>query len=188
MERNDNKDLTQDLNSRRAFLLKAGIAGVPLLMSFKSRATWGSSSLNCGLSATASQIASMAAQTGKQCKEYVSDKIRNVDYFGKHTGCFRKAAPKVYKYKSKVIDTETKFKDVFGGSKSTKFESCVKEQANSFERNITYCFLYAFYLEHVLRKTGEFPRPDDFVRAYQQANGQVRADLIRLVAFYVNGY
>lgn len=188
MEMDDNKQVEQTSGSRRDFLVKAGLASVPLLMSFKSRATWGSSTLNCGLSATASQIASMTAQSGKKCKEHVSHKICDVDYFGSPHGCFKKPSHTVYKYNGTQIHQDTRFKDVFGGSKTRKLSSCIYDSPDNFERNISYCFLYALYMDKVMRRSGEFPLPDDFVSAYKYASGQARIDLINLVAFYVNGY
>lgn len=188
MQMDDNNEIKRNSGSRRDFLVKAGFVGVPLLMSFKSRATWGSASLNCGLSATASQIASMAAQSGKECKEQVSDKISYVDYFGDHNGCFRTNSRKVYKFNGKVIKKNTKFKDVFGGINDTKLSRCIRDSQDNFERNISYCFLYALYMEKVIGRYGYFPSPESFVDAYQDASGQARTDLVKLVAFYVNGY
>ena len=188
MEPKDNKDIKSTQDSRRAFLMKAGFAGVPLLMSFKSQATWGTTSLNCGLSATASQIASLTAASGKTCKEEIVHNICDVDYFNNPHGCFRKPSAKVHKYGSVEICQDTKFKHVFGGSKSTKFKDCIAASTSNFERNMTYCFLYAFYLEKVKNSFGSFPSASEFVNAYQRASGKQRDDLVRLVAFYVNGY
>ncbi|NRQ43654.1 hypothetical protein HRH59_13955 [Rheinheimera sp. YQF-2] len=188
MDRDNDMDVKETQNSRRAFLFKAGLASLPLLMSFKSKATWGSSSLNCGLSATASQIASFSAQTGKTCKEQISHKVCDVNYFGNPHGCFRKPSYKVHKYNGVEVCQDTKFRQIFGGSKRTKLEHCLNEGEDSFERNMSYCFLYALYMERVLKRYGEFPSADDFVYAYKQAINQERIDLMRLVAFYVNGY
>lgn len=188
MEMDDNKEIKQDSGSRRDFLVKAGFASVPLLMSFKSRATWGSDTLNCGLSATASQIASMTAQSGKKCKEHVSHKICDVDYFGSPHGCFKKPSHKIHKYNGKEIHQDTRFKDVFGGSKTRKLSRCINDSPDNFDRNISYCFLYALYMEKVIGRPGDFPSPGSFVNAYQVAAGQARTDLVKLVAFYVNGY
>lgn len=189
MEMDDkNKETKQHSGSRRDFLVKAGIAGVPLLMSFKSRATWGSSSLNCGLSATASQIASMSAETGKTCKEKISYNICDINYFGHPHGCFRKTSHKKYKHNNVRITEDARFKYFFGGSKRIRLEDCIAASPSNFERNITYCFLYACYNKYVTRLTHGFPEPDDFIFAYKHAVGTARDDLMKLVHFYVNGY
>lgn len=187
MEPIDNKEVKSAQASRRKFLTTA-TASVPLLMSFKSRATWGSTSLNCGLSATASQIASVTANTGKECTETKIPDICAIDYFSRFNGCFH-SKRNTCKYKGINVNENTKFNKIFlTNVEKNKLSLLINYSDSYFERNIAYCFLYALYLKTFNSSHGtSFPAPEDFVNAYQSTSGQKRSDLINLVAFYVRG-
>ncbi|WNO62194.1 hypothetical protein [Rheinheimera sp. MMS21-TC3] len=156
-------------------------------MSFKSRATWGSSSLNCGLSATASQIASVTANTGKECVETDIPDVCAIDYFSYWNGCFN-SRRRAYYFRGVCVNEHTTFSQIFNKNLRMPISSLIVNYSDSyFDRNIAYCFLYALYLKYYYGRWSNFPAPEDFVNAYQNTTGQKRKDLKNLVAFYVRG-
>ncbi|HSG93767.1 MAG TPA: hypothetical protein VK999_08585, partial [Methylotenera sp.] len=81
MEPVNDKEITATQNGRRKFLLRAGLGSLPVLLTLKSKAAWGTSTLNCSLSENASQMQSVQPDKYEQCKRSLDSHGSSKLYF-----------------------------------------------------------------------------------------------------------
>ncbi len=203
MEPVENKDVnTPQQNGRRRFLMRAGLGSLPVLLTLKSKAAWGTSTLNCSLSETASQMQSVQPDKYEQCRS-------GFDSHGSAKLYFKKTDSKVgggkggYFYKPKGtknfqwtkkwggldICQDTRFNDVFfSGFNGTLEEAVNFKGGNPLIRNIASSFLHSLYYQSE-GISSNFPPPESIVDVYTRAvTPEQRAQLSAVLEFYIDGY
>ena len=196
----DKRSSTPIGKSRRAFLTKAGLGSLPILLSLKSRTAWGFSTQNCNLSASVSKMQSVQAEQFEECRgEFPShgsgksffDTKTTVAGHGR-TGYFLSTHPNYHGglpdsifFNGVVINEKTRFNTVFGGSNSRTLSVMVKEQGTTaLERNLTSLFLHSLYPG----SSGELPATQLIVDSYRNATTPERLkQLDTVLKIYIDG-
>lgn len=196
----DKRSSTPIGNSRRAFLTKAGLGSLPILLSLKSRTAWGFSTQNCNLSASVSKMQSVQAEQFEDCTLAFKSHGSGKDFFenksgGKghgRTGYFLSThanyhggVPNSIFFNGVVINEKTPFNMVFGGSNSRTLSVMVKEQGTTaLERNLTSLFLHSLYPG----SSGELPATQLIVDSYRNATTPERLkQLDTVLKIYIDG-
>ncbi|CAM3730286.1 hypothetical protein [Rheinheimera salexigens] len=197
----DNKELIVSQTSRRKFLQRTALGSLPVLLTLKSKAAWGTSTLNCSLSENASQMQSVQPEKFAECqrsfdshgsaKLYLENKKSRVG--GGKGGYFYKPASTPIAAWSKSwnginIYQDTLFSQIFNGSYSGTFKDAVNQGGDyALIRNITAVFLHALYYQMTGQSTN-IPSPAEIVSAYVNSVTQAQKDqLAALLVFYIDG-
>jgi len=200
MEPVENKDVnTPQQNGRRRFLMRAGLGSLPVLLTLKSKAAWGTSTLNCSLSETASQMQSVQPDKYEQCRSGFDGHGSAEKYFDKpkhkssggQAGYFyhkdKKAGGKSWGHMA--INQHTRFNQVFGSGFSGTLQEAVSHRSSSrLVRNITASFLHSLYY-HLEGINSNFPPPESIIDVYRKAvTAEQQAQLSAVLEFYIDGY
>lgn len=209
----NDKETSTTPNGRRKFLLRAGLGSLPVLLSLKSKAAWGTSTLNCSLSETASQMQSVQPDKFEQCKysfeSHGSAKLYfDEPTFGERQNIFASRAflkgdgkgSYFYKptdwpihqwnktYLGIKIFQDTLFSDIFDHTYGGTLAEAVNLGGNNnLLRNISAVFLHALYYQ-IEGVSTNLPSPDQIISAYLAAvtNSQ-REQLAALLTYYIDG-
>ncbi|MDX1539038.1 hypothetical protein [Arsukibacterium sp.] len=175
----DNKDI-KTTNSRRKFLVRAGMGSLPVLMALKSKGAWGYSTQNCNLSASMSQMQSVQAEQFETCtasfhshgaaKDYFKLKkngSERVGYFHSLSDAYHNGDMFTGSYAGTPVNENTMFSTIFtsGGFDGTLAEALVLNGPYDLIRNITAVFLHSMFY----RAAAIYPEPEAFVQAYNNA-------------------
>lgn len=201
MEQFDNKDIKTTQDGRRKFLLRVGLGSLPVLLTLKSKAAWGSSTLNCTLSETASQMQSVQPDKFESCKETFDSHGSAKLYFEKkkYSAADGKGA---FFYKSNdtklrhwhkswmgiKIYQDTQFSSIFiHGFNGTLKQAVNLTGGDPLTRNIASLFLHALYYEMEGISTN-VPSPDAIVAAYRESvSYEQKKQLSALLEYYIDG-
>ncbi|MGI5309135.1 hypothetical protein [Rheinheimera sp. WS51] len=201
MEPIDNKEVKSTQASRRKFLLHVGIGSLPVLLTLKSKAAWGTSTLNCSLSENASQMQSVQPEKYEACKQGLDSHGSAKRYFD-NVSTLVAGGKGGYFYKPKHITIaawskqwngikiyqDTKFSDVFDGSFTGTLDEAVNlKKSNSLLRNITAAFLHSLYYQET-GQSSNFPEPYEIVNAYlNSVTTAQKQQLDALLVYYIDG-
>lgn len=201
MEPMDNKDITDTQTSRRKFLQRAGLGSLPVLLTLKSKAAWGTSTLNCSLSENASQMQSVQPDKYEECKRafdshgsakrYFENKKRKVAG-GKGGYFYNPAGDNLdtwYKQWNGIkIYQGTQFSQIFDSSYIGTLQDAVNQRGDyALIRNITSVFLHALYYQDT-GQSSNLPTPDEIVNVYLNSVTQEQKDqLAALLVYYIDG-
>jgi len=198
MEPVDDKEIKAAQSGRRKFLVRAGLGSLPVLLSLKSKAAWGSSTLNCSLSETASQMQSVQPDKYNECvggfnshgsAKLYFDAPRARSAGGKGHYFYKSGQGAWYKtWLGIEVHQGTKFNDIFGYGYSGTLKDAVN-QGGSYElvRNIAAIFLHSLYYQMEGISTN-IPAPDAIVAAYQGAvTTAQKQQLSALLKLYIDG-
>lgn len=194
----NDKETSTEQSGRRKFLLRAGLGSLPVLLTLKSKAAWGTSTLNCSLSETASQMQSVQPDKYEQCKttfkSHGSAKLyfqpENVGtaegkgaYFWHYGGAWDK------QWNLIDINQYTKFSQIFGfGYQGTLKQAVNLKGGFPLIRNIACLFLHSLFYQREGIATN-IPSADQIVAAYKAANTKVEQNkLSELLVYYIDGY
>lgn len=197
----NDKELETAQAGRRKFLLRAGLGSLPVLLTLKSKAAWGTSTLNCSLSENASQMQSVQPDKFELCsKSFDSHGSAKLYFESKKYGAADGKGAYFYKgsrirasmwfkeWHGIDIYQDTKFNVVFGSGYSGTLKQAVSLVGdNALIRNIASSFLHALYyqLEGI---SSNFPSPDEIVNAYTSAvTSAQKAQLSALLVYYIDG-
>lgn len=198
---NDKENSTTS-NGRRKFLLRAGLGSLPVLLTLKSKAAWGTSTLNCSLSETASQMQSVQPDKFEQCKFSFDSHGSAKLYFeanklgaagGKGAYFYKKKSVSLSKWLKEWqgidIYQDTPFNAVFGSGYNGTLKQAVNQGGDyALIRNIASAFLHALYYQSEQISTN-MPSPDEIVNAYIGAvTPAQKAQLAALLSYYIDGY
>ena len=208
MEPVNDKEITAKQNGRRKFLLRAGLGSLPVLMTLNSKAAWGTSTLNCSLSESASQMQSVRPDEFEQCKfdshgsakKYFESaetsgqqQMRSFGTAGGKGGFFYKPAevelPAWDKEWSGIkIYQDTAFSAIFDHSYSGSLNDAVDQGGDyNLIRNITSSFLHSLYYE-MTGQSSNFPSPAEIRSAYLNSVTQAQKEqLATLLSYYIDG-
>lgn len=198
----NDKETSTEQSGRRKFLLRAGLGSLPVLLTLKSKAAWGTSTLNCSLSETASQMQSVQPDKFEQCKfsfdshgsaklYFEANKLGVAD--GKGAYFYKKKYVSLNKWLKEWhgidIYQDTPFNAVFGSGYHGSLKQAVNQGGDySLTRNIAASFLHALYYQMENISTN-MPSPDEIVNAYLGAVTPTQKEqLAMLLAYYINGY
>ncbi|MDX3772954.1 hypothetical protein QE250_02385 [Chromatiaceae bacterium AAb-1] len=205
MEPVENKDINTQQQGRRRFLMRAGLGSLPVLLTLKSKAAWGTSTLNCSLSTTASQMQSVAPDTFNTCRgsfrshgpaHHYFDKDsrkkhghdRRGYFYNKHAGKHQKTqhlTDEVKHWRGIAVHQDTRFTEIFGSGYSSTLANALAQ--HGLVADITACFLHSLYfqLEGV---SSNLPGPDAFVNAYvNSVTSEQKQNLAGLLELYIHG-
>jgi hypothetical protein len=201
MEPMDNKEITVRQTGRRKFLQRVGLGSLPVLLTLKSKAAWGTSTLNCSLSETASQMQSVQPDKYRDCKlafdSHGSAKVyfeeRRSRIAGGKGGYFYNPAGTnldnwFKQWNGIKIYQGTQFSQIFDASYSGTLQDAVNQQGNyALIRNITSVFLHALYYQDT-GQSSNLPAPGEIVNAYLNSVTQEQKDqLAALLVYYIDG-
>lgn len=195
----DNKDI-KTTNSRRKFIVRAGMGSLPVLMALKSKGAWGYSTQNCNLSASMSQMQSAQAEQFETCTAAFNSHGAAKQYFDLNKGLgkgnersgyyhsasanYHRNAEFTYNFNGFVINEKTMFSDIFQGGASISLAEAVYNGSTSLERDIAALFLHSMFY----RGQGMYPEPDAFVEAYSNAMLTGKTDqLAKVLQMYIDG-
>ncbi|HAW93978.1 MULTISPECIES: hypothetical protein [unclassified Arsukibacterium] len=191
----DNKDI-KTTNSRRKFIVRAGMGSLPVLMALKSKGAWGYTTQNCNLSASMSQMQSTQADQFESCvggfkshgsgKQYFKTNSGNEQFgyfLSTHSNYHSKGA-ETFNFGSVSINENTTFSDIFGGGDTTKLKMALQGGGPSLRRNITSLFLHSMFYRH----QEMFPDPEVVVSSYNNAilYGRTK-ELEEILVLYIDG-
>jgi hypothetical protein len=197
----DNKDI-KTTNSRRKFLVRAGMGSLPVLMALKSKGAWGFSTQNCNLSASMSKMQSVQAEQFETCtasfhshgaaKSYFKlekgattkrSDGRN-GFFNSSSGTYHQGDGYHGVYDGVVINENTLFNAIFGAGFGGTIADAVDRGPTNLIRNIAALFLHAMFY----RGQSLYPEPEAFVRAYSDAMLTGNSDqLAQVLEMYIDG-
>lgn len=201
MEPVNDKEITATQNGRRKFLLRAGLGSLPVLLTLKSKAAWGTSTLNCSLSENASQMQSVQPDKFEQCKRSLDSHGSAKMYFenvsskkaGGKGGFFYKHGSVELSHWNKMwngvkIYQGTNFSQVFDGSYSGTLQDALHQVGDyNLIRNITSSFLHALYYQ-ITGQSSNFPLPGEIVSAYTNSvTSEQKKQLAALLVYYIDG-
>ena len=194
----NDKETSTEHSGRRKFLLRAGLGSLPVLLTLKSKAAWGTSTLNCSLSETASQMQSVQPDKFVQCettfKSHGSAKL----YFEAHKagagdgkGAYFWHYGGAWDKQWGLIDINqyTKFNMVFGsGYQGTLKQAVSLKGGFPLIRNIAALFLHSLFYQREGIATN-IPSADQIVAAYKAVKTQEeQKKLSDLLVYYIDGY
>lgn len=199
MEPVNDKEMKTTQSGRRKFLLRAGLGSLPVLMTLNSKSAWGTSTLNCSLSESASQMQSVRPDEFEQCTfdSHGSSKLYfdtvNPQKAGGKGGFFYKA-PYVklsdwYKEWNGIkIYQDTPFSAIFDNAYGGSFRDAVNQGGDySIIRNITSLFLHALYYELTGQSTN-IPSTSAIRNAYlNSVTAEQKEQLAALLVLYIDG-
>jgi len=202
----DNKDI-KTTNSRRKFIVRAGMGSLPVLVALKSKGAWGYSTQNCNLSASMSKMQSVQAEQFETCVSSFNSHGGAKQYFEleKNAGSFKQSGnghgrlgyfhsgsanyhskgPETYTFNDIVINEATMFSDIFAVGYGSTLADAAVNGPTPLIRNIAALFLHSlFYYGE-----GMLPEPTAFVDAYSNAmlHGKT-AQLDAVLRVYIDGY
>lgn len=199
MEPVNDKEITAKQNGRRKFLLRAGLGSLPVLMTLNSKAAWGTSTLNCSLSESASQMQSVRPDEFEQCK---FDSHGSAKKYFENVSSQQAGGKGGYFYKAPQIDLnawnkewhgikvyqDTAFSAIFDHSYSGSLNDAVNQGGdNNLIRNITSSFLHSLYYE-MTGQSSNFPSPAEIRSAYLNSVTQAqKQQLATLLSYYIDG-
>lgn len=197
----DDKDI-KPMNSRRKFIVRAGIGSLPVLMALKSKGAWGYSTQNCNLSASISQMQSAQAEQFETCtasfyshggaKSYFQPEAAAITsrsdgrkgFFHSLSGTYHKGDSYHGMYAGVIVNENTLFTDIFSIGYGGTLAEAVDRGPSNLIRNISAVFLHSLFY----RGRGIYPEPDAFVNAYNNAvlNGKME-QLAQVLEMYIDG-
>lgn len=199
MEQPDNKtELNAGQTARRKLLVRVGLGSLPVLLTLKSKAAWGTSTLNCSLSENASQMQSVQPDKYQECKDTYDSHGSAKLYFelqklgaagGKGAFFYKNGGGAWTKtWNGIAIHQNTKFNAVFQfGYSGTLAEAVNQGGGVPLIRNIASVFLHALYYE-IRGISTNIPSPDQVVNAYLGAvTPQQKEQLSALLVYYIDG-
>lgn len=206
MQGHDQKEQDTAKLNRRKFLMRAGLGSLPILMSLKSKGAWGSDSLNCSLSQTASVASSVNPNDFSSCAKTMDSHGSAKMYFrsgkegtagGKGSFFYKYPAPKGKKpqttstwdktWNGIEIHQDTSFNAIFFSGYNGTLADAVNNGPTSLIRNITALFLHSLYYQLTFTTTN-IPAPQDIIDAYVQAITPLQQQqLTALLEYYIDG-
>lgn len=199
MEQPDNKtELNTDQSARRKLLVRVGLGSLPVLLTLKSKAAWGTSTLNCSLSENASQMQSVQPDKYEDCKNTYDSHGSAKLYFeqskqgaggGKGAFFYKSGGGSWSKtWNGIAIHQNTKFNAVFQFGYSGTLKEAVNQGGGvPLIRNIAAVFLHALYYE-IRGISTNIPSPGQIVDAYLGAvTPQQKEQLSALLVYYIDG-
>lgn len=206
MEPLENKDIQTAQKGRRKFLMRAGLGSLPVLLTLNSKAAWGTSTLNCSLSETASQMQSVQPEKFEQCASQFNSHGNAKSYFwevstfkangnGKASYFYKAPNMPLESWKKEwdghKIYQDTSFGSIFLGGYGGSLKQALHQGGGwemSLIRNIAACFLHACYYQ-MEGISSNFPTPNEIVAAFINAiSEQERRQLAALLEYYIDGY
>ena len=199
MEQPDNKtELNAGQSARRKLLVRVGMGSLPVLLTLKSKAAWGTSTLNCSLSENASQMQSVQPDKYQECKDTYDSHGSAKLYFeqqklgaaGGKGAFFYKSGGGTWSktWNGISIHQGTKFNDIFQFGYGGTLQEAVNQGGGvPLIRNIASVFLHAVYYE-IRGMSTNIPSPGQVVNAYLGAvTPQQQQQLSALLVYYIDG-
>lgn len=201
MEQFDNKDIKTTSDGRRKFLLRVGLGSLPVLLTLKSKAAWGTGTLNCSLSETSSQMQSVQPDKFDDCRKIFDSHGSAKLYFenkkkgaagGKGAFFYKSQYVKLRDWHKSWLNIkiyqDTQFSSIFlHGYSGTLKQAVNLNGGDPLTRNIASLFLHALYYE-IKGISTNVPSPDAIVAAYRESvTYEQRKQLSALLEYYIDG-